>query len=536
MTTNEHLKLLIRREGKVVLGKYCINLWLLTAVLVATFLSIAFSNGSLIYLDNKMNDPFTNWININLKGKDARDLYKDLQDAELQQHYGFTDVQADQEAGLSIFCNQSDDYQYLEIRFFEHLQSDLIFKVLEKDNVIKDYSIAPEQINDNMLGFVITGDALQRLGYSLDSIPPYIDLHSCSDGIDTLISSGFVRSDQRREEGGHLYARVPIPVLAVVKRLPMNMDMIAGRFFWNEWYGNSDNPLNLAHPDYYEGLLYFVSEGYEDMFAEALRVSVPDSLLRYGRDVRDIVLEMEDENILNHLHTWKPGRIVKLDIGSFATPISTYEYVAQELQKSISPLEVQRLYDYNVGNGFESNFSDLSLSFARLDSIRAFEYYIKQQYDLQVEMSQVISKENFSSVSTMATILSWAMIVFSIACIIIFIVNTLQSYFQKVKRNLGTFKAFGISSAELTKVYVLILLTIVFIAICIAILITEIVQVVLPLVGVMKDGKYSYFSLFGDYNTVVAIGIVIFASVATVILVMGQLLKQTPGDLIYDRD
>ena len=60
----EYLNLLAKREYKVVLGPHFVNLWLLVIVLVATFISISFSNGSMRYLSDKMNDPFTNWLNI----------------------------------------------------------------------------------------------------------------------------------------------------------------------------------------------------------------------------------------------------------------------------------------------------------------------------------------------------------------------------------------------------------------------------------------------------------------------------------------
>ena len=49
----EYLQLLARRESKEVFGKKYANLWLLILVLIATFLSISFSNGSLIFLKEK---------------------------------------------------------------------------------------------------------------------------------------------------------------------------------------------------------------------------------------------------------------------------------------------------------------------------------------------------------------------------------------------------------------------------------------------------------------------------------------------------
>ena len=145
----------------------------------------------------------------------------------------------------------------------------------------------------------------------------------------------------------------------------------------------------------------------------------------------------------------------------------------------------------------------------------------------------VVTTANIT-VSIMANILSLAMIVFSMVCIIMFIVNMLQSYFQKVKRNLGTFKAFGICSIELTNIYVVILLGIVCVAIIFALSVTWLIQFTLPLIGVMKDGEFNYLDLW-SIKTLVSIIIVIVATVVTVRIVMGKLLKQTPGDLIYDR-
>ena len=194
---------------------------------------------------------------------------------------------------------------------------------------------------------------------------------------------------------------------------------------------------------------------------------------------------------------------------------------------------VIRVYKYAVSDYPIDRLRYLSVYFTSLDSIRAFEKFVKE-YDVEVEMSQVSSKENFNAVSIMANILSWAMIVFSIVCIIMFIVNMLQSYFQKVKRNLGTFKAFGIGSLELINVYVLIMLVIILAAIIMSLAFTWLLQGVLPLLGLLKDGEFNYLSLW-NLKTVCSIIIVIVATIVTVFVVMNRLLKQTPGDLIYDR-
>ena len=134
----------------------------------------------------------------------------------------------------------------------------------------------------------------------------------------------------------------------------------------------------------------------------------------------------------------------------------------------------------------------------------------------------------------MANILSWAIIIFAIVCIILFIVNLLQSYFQKVKRNLGTFKAFGMGNYELISVYTLIMAATILTSIFISLVAVWLAQGVLDVLNVTRDDIFGYLSLWSG-KTVSAIVVIIFASVYTVYSVMHRLLRSTPGDLIYDR-
>lgn len=116
-----------------------------------------------------------------------------------------------------------------------------------------------------------------------------------------------------------------------------------------------------------------------------------------------------------------------------------------------------------------------------------------------------------------------------------FIVNMLQSYFQKVKRNIGTFKAFGMNSESLIWVYSLIITFILLTAIALALVIAYGAQWLLPHLGCLKDGEFNYLSLWSA-KTVWSIVIVVVANLVTVRFVMSRLLNSTPGDLIYDRN
>lgn len=239
--------------------------------------------------------------------------------------------------------------------------------------------------------------------------------------------------------------------------------------------------------------------------------------------------------------------MVNYQAGSFVSYIYDYEddftledftinkQINDEVLAKYGEEGVTRVYNYEVSeNPMQDSDNYISIHFNDLDKISEFSEFAKVQYEIDIEMSQINAKENFNEVSIMANILSWTMIVFAIVCIILFIVNLLQSYFQKVKRNLGTFKAFGISNYELIMVYVLIMMATICASIVISLALAWFIQEFLSIVGIQKDGMFDYLALWSS-KTLWSVMVIILASVYTVYTVMKNLLKDTPGDLIYDR-
>ena len=246
----EYLRLLARREGKVVLGNKWSNLWLLTIVLVATFVSIAFSNGSMIYLSEKMNDPFTNWVSIEnqFDGEKISDLRSHIDgNYELMERYKYSGVQVESNIAVSMYKKGCKETIALDVRSYSDLNSELMAAILSEDNVVSNAVIPSEKIVSNTLGLIITKDVLVKLlEYSEDEIPAYIYYSKNSEGADTL---GI--------EMGHTdkYAPVPLPLLAVVEKLPMNVDMICSQYFY-EQYNNPTFPFNLNKVEYANTLAY----------------------------------------------------------------------------------------------------------------------------------------------------------------------------------------------------------------------------------------------------------------------------------------
>lgn len=517
----QYLKLLLAREAKEVIGKKGSNLWLLTLVLVATFASIAFSEGSMIYLRDKMEDPFTNWVSI-AKSTDE-ESFKDFRDSlfldENKEKYDYREVLMDQYTNYNIMGKGK--FKYPSVRFFEHINTPLVDAILSEENIVKGCEVDPSLLIDNTMGFIITLDIAKQLGYSEDELPAYISYLAVNEGADTL-GLKLVMDE---------FYPVAVPVLAVVRRLPNNVDMMSANFFYEQQHVNSDvtYPFDFKYheSEYLHRLTYYVSDNVNrSIFEEFVKENVDDTL-KTKLQFFDVSVDYLD------LKSWKPGAILKIDLGDERLPRAVFQQLANSIEKRFGTEEVRRVHKLEYGLNHAERGSFLSIEFKSLNHIREFEDFAKRN-GIQLEMEQVHSKENFNAVTVMAGILSAAMVIFSIVCIIMFMVNMLQSYFQKVKRNIGTFKAFGMNANELIQVYVLILVMIVCTAIVSALLITWGIQGLLPLLGIEKDG-FNYLSLWNT-TTYIATAVILVSTVFTVVFVMTRMLSQTPGDLIYDRN
>lgn len=525
----QYLKLLMSREGKEVLGKNGSNLWVLTVVLVATFASIAFSEGSMNYLKDKMADPFTNWVSINKDTvtNERFNLFRDqLQRAEIADSFDYNDVLMDQYLGLNMQGPNGGRVEYLSIRFFEHLHTPIVHTILNKDNIVEGCQVDSTILIDKTLGFIVTKEALQRLGYG-NSIPVYVNFlssmkpeHAYDINIDSLGLKPFTISKTSK------FVPIALPVLAVVRKLPNNVDMVSASFFYEQYHFNeTTKPFDVVthEADYLHHLIYWVSDevGLEN-FSQFVKLQGKDFSV-YDESSRYLAMK-----------PWKNGKMITIDVGGEQMPIEVFNNVDKAVAGQWNESLVQRVYHLDTDESEHATRSDyLSVEFRSLNHIREFEAFAGT-YGISIEMEKVHSMENFNAVAMMATILSAAMVIFSIVCIIMFLVNMLQGYFQKVKRNLGTFKAFGMNTRELTQVYIIILITIVFVAVIMALAITWAIQGLLPFVGVEKDG-FNYLSLW-NMRTCVATVVIFISTVITVIVVMTRMLSQTPGDLIYDRN
>ena len=526
MSNKDYIKLFVKREGKVVFGKRCSNMWLLSAVLILTFSAVAFSNASLKYLSYKMEDPFINWLDIEYTSADADyyGLQDALNDSTTRAKYNIIDYEEDVKYSLKYFTKDYNQ-KYLTGRYFESLNTDLVNAVLANDNVVSGQKISSlEVLAEGSLGVILTQESLNNLGYS--KAPAFIYYAQHSPGADEIGFQLFRENVARDEyDTGIEAAMVPIPVLGVVHKLPGNVDYIASTFFLDQYY-SYPNPFYMNNVDYASSLHFFVPSSL--------------NLDSFSREVIEIAqnkgVDIAEDRYSFYLPQFTPyidGDFVSF-YGEYGIDPLRIQEIAYKVIDKYGSRNVTRVYNYEFYGEPIGDKSYMSVHFRNLDKINEFDEYVKSEFKINLEMAQINAKKNFNAISILANILSWAIVAFSILCIILFVVNLLQSYFQKVKRNLGTFKAFGISNAELISVFVVIMIVLAAASIVISLTVVYLAQIVLPMLGFVKEGGFGYLYLWNDM-TMGTIAIVVISSVVTVYLVMRKLLSATPGDLIYDR-
>lgn len=537
----DYLRLFIRREGKIVLGRHYSNVWLLTAVLVSTFLAIAFANGSLNYLNFKMNDPFIKWVDIKNENNGAafERLEQALGDSTKALQYHYRSYSYDYEYSYYFFGAADSVQVYLKCRFFDVDNKDLIEAILDAENRV--VGLEPEEvpnISDNSLGVFLTEKTLGRMGYK--QAPAYIDLYQFSPGAEEL---GFTEVNRR--------VRVPVPVLGVVRRLPGSVDLVAFTNLYRQKFDEA-KALNMNNEAYASSLCYFIPEEvdaveFDGRLQELLEARTEASFLIDDQsfDPKELysyknrVTEVDEDGYTYH---YLGFRQVFVTDTLTLTPAVCAE-VNRLIMDEFGAKGVRRIFRYDYSTSGLPTGDYLSIHFDDLKMIKPFAEEVVNACELEIEMSQINAKENFHSVSVMAITLSVVMVIFAVICILLFITNLLQSYFQKVKRNIGTFKAFGISNQELRRVYMTIMLSLVGISVAISLIFVGLVQALLPVFNIVKGEGFGYLSLwrcdvihaFPSLICVAAVVIVLVSASVTVRIVMNNLLSATPGDLIYDR-
>jgi hypothetical protein len=489
--------LFIFNEYEELTGKSKSGIVTLSVILGITFLALGYAIGGINYLKEKMDDPFTNWLNLEVKSSiDAKvnKIQLDLEIDSVSSKFFLNNVGQYNIERQSMINYENGEVFNLKLRTLD-IDDNLLKEILSKDkgNVVSGFEYEGEgEIEIPYCGVIMKRSSLEDLGYedvnSVIRIPIKID--------------NFV-----------IYPEIT----AVVNELPNLVDMIITPHFYtllNEAFGTT-NFINVSSSNIIE-------------------------VITSETDVNKIVEDVK-ANIKNYNVVSTETRSIELLEGEVSTICTLYfndyfrfgvkDTIVSEL-KSNSSLRYERFapWECNVGKRFAiTRPYYLSFNFNKLDKVRDFKNYMLDRFDVEISMDQVEQKENFALVSNLTNFISLILFGFSILSIVFYVNSLLRTHLEKIKTNLGTLKAFGLNNSFLITSYLKIIFTFISISIVIAYALCGIWDLVEA-----RLFENSYFDVF-NYKIFLAIIVIMLTALLTSQRTISKTLLKTPGDLIYNR-
>ena len=509
----EFVFLFYHKEGKALLGKGFANFWFLIVIFFLTFLAIGFANGSLKYLEEKMADPFISWINILMPHTKAERsdliIHELLSDALAKERFYYQSVSGYNYFSLNFFDKHRDAIHSAPGRTVEPdhpLLAEIIDKYLIRGRPFRD---------DQDIGLILTERMLQKLNYDQD---------------DPFVCMAF--GDQLTDR------RIPIPVIAVVQELPGMTDFICTPYFYNQ----REKEVSVGNP-----FLPSLHRGVSLLIFEEKNKVI---------NISDKLQELIQQNaFLKNLEVFvcKPQPNTLFDPPCFDISVTFFDdssmkirdSIFNELSKSaiLDRIDYIRFYDYTTkitNVKFPNKYDRISIFFPNMDNLKGFQKYLAEKYEIDIDLAEIESRENYNFVSKLTRIISIILMVFSTLSICLFISNLLKNHLEKIKMNIGTFLAFGIDYRALERIYLSIIYYVLVAAMAIGLVVSWIVgsigsiSVILGVLGIKIEENQDYFSQFSEW-TFSLIGIVLIISFLVIKKITNRIFKQTPGDLLYDR-
>lgn len=499
---NDFQRLFFSNEFNDLTGKSRRSIIALAVILALTISALGYAIGGIKYLKSRMDNPFTNWVDMNIKPN-----YKD-KIPSLEMHFDEA-TNKDSFDLNNITKYKINRFEYLNLEDNENyglksrtvgFDEEILKEILKPANVI--YGTAYREGVDlttlPRCGIIVREQGLRTyLGYNTDEPLDKI----------TLISSEFVFFPE---------------VIAVVKELPNLCEMMISSHF--------STLLNTS----------FDKTGFVQMNA-VNKISFVGKLVdknseENDRKIKEVFDEYNVSRIAyNEVVFNSKNKLDRIDITlSNFLEFNEIKYVFSKLNKAkvLKNARISHKNECNVGD--YSNLRNphyIAFNFNKLDKVRDFNEFLKSdpRFEMEISMDQVESKENFALVSNLTLFMALILLAFSILSIVFYINSLLTTHLESIKNNLGTLKAFGLSNSFLVSVYLKIILLFITISLILGYLASMIVKLL-----EIVFGKIPVIDLFDIRIFLTMIVILVFASFVSFRTIKKILLK-TPGDLIYNR-
>ncbi len=495
----EFRQLFFTNEFRTLAGKA--NRWvlLLSAILFLTLLALGFAIGGLKTLAQRMDDPFTNWVDLQIgrsvTDETIRDIRRTFADSHLRDSFLLKDL-SEYVIWREQFAEQKNGTLYYRKGRTVDFDGDLIQKILgeTEGNVLAGQTLAPGDSSVSLpaCGLIVTLPMLEGLGY------------------EAPLQQRKILLDY---DGRPLW----LEVVAVVKSLPNLCDFACSPQLFNLLTQPPDESgfINLESTS---NILRFLSPeadaGKVEQWLNDKLAGGFNSLKQENFDLNNRQSHYRYDVVLNDFFDEK-----------------TRSELAARCREG-APFALKTFEEFTCNEEFQhlANPYYIAFNFSRLDRVRQFREHLQERYGIEISMDQVEAKENFALVSQLTWFMAVVLFVFGVGSIVSFIHSLLRTHLEKIKPNLGTFKAFGLGNAFLKGIYGRIVLFFLGMATVLA------AGLVLLIYFFQKLFLPSGYLDVLDVRLAAACGFILLCGLLLTQWTIRRTLMDTPGNLIYGRD
>lgn len=524
---NTYQKLFYKKERKALMGKSKVNFFILSSILFFTFLAIGFANGSLHYLDKKMNSAFVNWLTVNIpfEKSDNNFIYnlkERLSDPELSAKYGYQNIGTYMEAPLWVWDETRSDFFRARARSIDVEQDK---KLMVEDILGEKNLVAGDKtgFKEKDLSVIVTRRFLEENHYAINT--PYIFLQ-------------YVIKDTA--SGKDINQKIPVGVRAVVEELPGKNVLVYPLYFIKVWE-STDNVFDLRN--FTRKIVFQIFSTKEDAGKLSEKIKAAIEKNTYNGHIPDFNGPVKSDENYQECYNYT------VDFLPVFENSESLDQIAHQVLLDLGPdsVHVRRMYDYNTQN--REHYSDvrfdvISVYFKNLNNVREFSNFVYNTFNkkeenakIEVDISKVKEKENFNFLSKVTKIISILLVLFSMVAVSLFIINLLKAHLSKVRMNIGTFKAIGLGNHESRNIYFRIIFLFVLFSVLISLGLAWGVGYALDkslTSSMVVEQGISYFKMM-DMNTWITLVVILTTSGIVSWIITTQMLNKTPGDLIYNR-
>lgn len=501
MKNRQAYLLFLPRERKQLWGKNAINVFLLSGITLLALLSIGFASASMDYLDRTMRDPFVTCIDIDADqafGKGYAILKDSIFSDNFQKQFGYSNPENVYYIS-ETFLDVNGHGRQLDGRTFSMKSPLKDGTILSKSN---SQNIRKTPIKDEDFGIILARSGMDKLGIQ----SPAFLKQSVNVGV--------------LDENGDNIRKVftfSVPVLAIVDQLPNMCDFLVTEAYASHDLNEGADHFNLSDASYNRELNLCCLNSQEEEIV---------------KKVKDLAKDFTVSKSEADFSSWSDDYMKITIKTSLENRAFVYDSLFNFLDKRY---DIYRLYDFGGSRINSQREPQLVSCYFGVDSLQykveAFKNRLEEEdLNYKLDMSKINNLKNLAYIQKMGNTLSLAIILISMVFICVFIYLLLTNHFQKIQCNLGTFKAFGVDDRMLNLIYLRIIGELVVLSYANAFVLSVVVHFVTKYLL-----NISWIDAFAWQNYLL-LGLAIILSVFATVVGAGQLLKHSPGDLIYSRN